>query len=31
MDVLKVHPMMVVGGAVVANPFYVSPTEMHGS
>ncbi|MFP4362565.1 MAG: MEDS domain-containing protein [Spirochaetia bacterium] len=28
MDVLKVHPMMVVRGAVIHNPFYVSPEEI---
>ncbi|MDR3670339.1 MAG: MEDS domain-containing protein [Holophaga sp.] len=27
MDVLKVHPMMVVRGRVVRNPFFISPTE----
>ncbi len=27
MDVLKVHPMMVVRGAVVYNPFFVPPRE----
>jgi hypothetical protein len=27
MDVLKVHPMMVVRGSVVRNPFYVPPEE----
>lgn len=27
MDVLKVHPMMVVHGAVVHNPFYIPPEE----
>ena len=25
MDVLKVHPMMVLGGEVIHNPFYVPP------
>lgn len=28
MDVLAVHPMMVVRGAVVFNPFYVAPEEL---
>lgn len=28
MDVLKVHPMMVVRGAVVHNPFYEAPEEL---
>jgi hypothetical protein len=27
MDVLKVHPMMVVRGSVVRNPFYMPPEE----
>ena len=27
MDVLKVHPMMVVRGAVVRNPFFMKPEE----
>jgi len=27
MDVLKVHPMMVVRGAIVHNPFFVPPEE----
>lgn len=27
MEVLRVHPMMVVGGAVVQNPFFVPPEE----
>ncbi len=27
MDVLKVHPHMVVRGAVINNPFYISPEE----
>lgn len=27
MDVLKVHPLMVVRGAVVRNPFFVPPEE----
>jgi len=27
MDVLKVHPLMVVRGSVVQNPFYVPPEE----
>lgn len=27
MDVLKVHPMMVVRGAVVHNPFFIHPEE----
>jgi hypothetical protein len=28
MDVLTVHPMMVVRGAVVFNPFFVAPEEL---
>lgn len=28
MDVLKVHPMMVVRGSVIQNPFYISPEEV---
>lgn len=28
MDVLTVHPMMVVRGAVVYNPFYVAPEQV---
>ena len=28
MDVLKVHPMLVVHGAVVRNPFYMKPEEV---
>lgn len=27
MDILSVHPMMVVRGAVVLNPFYIPPEE----
>lgn len=27
MDVLKVHPMMIVSGSVVNNPFYIEPEE----
>ncbi len=27
MDVLKVHPQMIVRGAVVHNPFYIPPEE----
>lgn len=27
MDVLKVHPMMIVRGAVVRNPFFIPPEE----
>lgn len=27
MDVLKVHPKMVVNGAVLENPFYIKPDE----
>lgn len=27
MDILKVHPLMVVRGSVVHNPFYVKPEE----
>ena len=27
MDVLKVHPMMVVRGAVVRNPYFIEPEE----
>ena len=27
MDVLKVHPLMVVRGSVVQNPFYIAPEE----
>ncbi len=30
MDVLTVHPMMVVRGAVVFNPFFVAPEELAG-
>ncbi|TNF27172.1 MAG: hypothetical protein EP329_19950 [Deltaproteobacteria bacterium] len=28
MDVLSVHPMMIVGGGVVYNPFYMTPEEL---
>ena len=28
MDVLKVHPMLIVHGAVVQNPFYITPEEI---
>lgn len=28
MDVLSVHPMMVVRGAVILNPFYLPPEEL---
>lgn len=27
LDVLKVHPMMVVGGQIVQNPFYLKPED----
>lgn len=27
MEVLKVHPKMIVNGAVVENPFYIEPSE----
>jgi len=27
MDVLRVHPMMVVRGSVVHNPYFVPPAE----
>lgn len=27
MDILKVHPMMVVRGSVIHNPFYIEPEE----
>ncbi|MFZ6031027.1 MAG: MEDS domain-containing protein [Chloroflexota bacterium] len=27
MDILKVHPLMVVRGSVVRNPFFISPEE----
>ena len=27
MDILKVHPMMVVRGSVVHNPFFIPPEE----
>lgn len=27
MDVLKVHPQMIVNGAVIHNPFFISPEE----
>lgn len=27
MDILKVHPLMVVRGSVVHNPFYITPEE----
>ncbi len=27
LDVLKVHPQMIVNGAVVQNPFYIEPEE----
>ena len=27
MEVLKVHPMMVIRGTVVHNPYYVPPEE----
>ncbi len=30
MDVLKVHPLMVLRGAVVRNPFYIPPEEFLG-
>lgn len=29
-DVLKVHPMMVVNGTIVRNPYYVLPQELLG-
>jgi len=31
MDVLKVHPKMIVNGAVVENPFYIKPEDYLGS
>lgn len=31
MDVLKVHPMMIVRGSVVTNPFYIEPEDYLGS
>ncbi|QEN04057.1 hypothetical protein EW093_04845 [Thiospirochaeta perfilievii] len=31
MDVLKVHPKMVVNGSVVHNPFYIEPEEFFKS
>jgi hypothetical protein len=30
MDVLKVHPRMIVGGKVLHNPFYIPPEEALG-
>jgi hypothetical protein len=30
MDILKVHPMMVVRGTVIHNPFFVAPEEFLG-
>ena len=27
MDVLKVHPMMIVSGSVISNPFFIEPEE----
>ncbi len=30
MDVLKVHPLMVIRGAVVRNPFFIPPEEFLG-
>ena len=27
MDVLKVHPKMIVNGAVINNPFFIKPEE----
>lgn len=30
MDVLKVHPRMIVNGGIVNNPFYVPPEEILG-
>lgn len=31
MDILKVHPLMVVRGSVVHNPFYIQPEEFLNS
>lgn len=31
MDVLKVHPFMIVRGSVVNNPFYIEPEDYLGS
>jgi len=28
MDILKVHPLMVVKGSVIHNPFYIKPEEL---
>ncbi len=30
MDILKVHPMMVVRGAVIHNPFFIRPEDILG-
>lgn len=27
MDVLRTHPMIIVGGTLYQNPFYVAPDE----
>ena len=27
MDVLKVHPQMIIGGSIIHNPFYIKPEE----
>jgi len=31
MDVLKVHPMMVVNGTIIRNPFFIAPEEFLAS
>jgi hypothetical protein len=28
MDVMRTHPMVLIGGALKANPFFVPPDEM---
>lgn len=27
MDILRTHPMVIIGGVLQANPFWVSPDE----
>jgi hypothetical protein len=27
MDILRTHPMVIIGGTLQANPFWVSPDE----
>jgi len=28
MDIMRTHPMVIIGGALFENPFYVPPDQM---